>query len=137
MKLLSQKQACQRCMKFCHSLNKINPYRTTLLSSLLLRITHQMVLHPTGFYTSIESYRTGKRWTLALIKKMWGIAWDLWEHRNGILHETQNVISSAALHQLHRNISDTFGNLQLLALPLNDRHLISTPLSRLLKTDRI
>lgn len=26
------------------------------------------------------------RWASALIKKLWDIAWDLWEHRNGIEH---------------------------------------------------
>ena len=28
--------------------------------------------------------QTGRRWLTALIKKLWEVAWDLWEHRNGI-----------------------------------------------------
>ena len=33
--------------------------------------------------------RTGKRWLLAVIQKMWDVAWDLWDHRNGILHNKE------------------------------------------------
>ena len=32
------------------------------------------------------SRRSGLRWTVALIKKLQGIAWDMWRHRNGVLH---------------------------------------------------
>ena len=32
------------------------------------------------------SRRSGFRWTVALIKKLQDIAWDMWDHRNGILH---------------------------------------------------
>ena len=31
--------------------------------------------------------RTGKSWLTALIKKLWNVSWDMWEHRNGILHD--------------------------------------------------
>jgi len=24
---------------------------------------------------------------------MWKVAWDLWEHRNGVLHEQENFIT--------------------------------------------
>jgi hypothetical protein len=44
------------------------------------------------FYDTVKSYKTGKRWTIALIKKMPEIAWDLWTHQNGILHEKDKVV---------------------------------------------
>jgi hypothetical protein len=37
--------------------------------------------------THYGSERLGKRWVGELVKKTWQIAWDLWEHRNGILHD--------------------------------------------------
>lgn len=40
-----------------------------------------------AYYLLIKSRHTGKQWVVALLKKFWDIAWDLWEHRNGILHE--------------------------------------------------
>jgi hypothetical protein len=35
----------------------------------------------------------GKRWAIALIQKLWDTAWDLWEQRNGILHEQEKIVS--------------------------------------------
>jgi hypothetical protein len=33
--------------------------------------------------------QSSRRWVSALITKMLEIAWDLWEHRNGILHDKE------------------------------------------------
>ena len=33
-----------------------------------------------------ENQHKSKRWTIQLIKKLWDVSWDLWEHRNGIQH---------------------------------------------------
>jgi hypothetical protein len=38
-------------------------------------------------YNTCGERKTGKLWVSALIRKQWEIAWDLWEHRNGILHD--------------------------------------------------
>ncbi len=56
-----------------------------------------------AYYQSTKSLRTGRRWTIALIKKLGDIAWDLWEHRNGVLHESQNVVSETELRRLDRS----------------------------------
>jgi hypothetical protein len=47
------------------------------------------------YYASIRSRKTGKRWLIALIRKFWEVAWDLWEARNCLIHTT----NSALLHQ--------------------------------------
>jgi hypothetical protein len=39
------------------------------------------------YYDWLARRNTGKRWTTTLIKKLWEISWDMWEHRNGELHE--------------------------------------------------
>jgi Reverse transcriptase (RNA-dependent DNA polymerase) len=39
------------------------------------------------FLLSIQSKMSVRRWVGALILKLWAIAWDLWEHRNGVEHE--------------------------------------------------
>jgi hypothetical protein len=36
----------------------------------------------------IGSKRSGLRWMVAIISKLWDIAWDLWEQRNGFLHDS-------------------------------------------------
>jgi hypothetical protein len=35
------------------------------------------------YYEYIGSRRTGKRWLVAVITKLWDVAWDLWMDRNG------------------------------------------------------
>ena len=39
------------------------------------------------FYEWIGSRKTGKRWLISVIQKMWDVAWDMWDHRNKVLHE--------------------------------------------------
>ena len=42
---------------------------------------------------------TGKRWITTLIKKLWQISWNMWEHRNG---EFKNPESQASLREHNR-----------------------------------
>lgn len=52
-----------------------------------------------------QSKKSSKRWIIALICKLWQVAWDLWEHRNGYLHDSEdNLISS----QTDNEIQDQF-----------------------------
>jgi hypothetical protein len=88
-----------------------------------------------AYYSLIKSHRTGKRWVVSLIKKLWDIAWDLWEHRNGILHEDTNLVSDAELRTIDRNIRNSFLHLRSISLPAHDRHLLSISLPRLLRKD--
>ena len=37
-------------------------------------------------FTDKDSKQTGKRWTTEIIKKLIQVAWDMWDHRNDILH---------------------------------------------------
>jgi hypothetical protein len=34
----------------------------------------------------ISSQKTGASWLIALIRKQWLIAWDIWDYRNGVVH---------------------------------------------------
>jgi hypothetical protein len=36
----------------------------------------------------IARRNTGRKWVRELIKKLWGVSWDMWDHRNDILHST-------------------------------------------------
>jgi hypothetical protein len=53
----------------------------------------------------IRSAKSPRRWLSAIIRKLWQIAWDLWEHRNGYLHQTENNLWS---QQLDREIANQF-----------------------------
>lgn len=43
----------------------------------------------------LKSRRTGNQWLIALIKQLWIIARDLWNHRSGILHNNNSTIHRA------------------------------------------
>lgn len=51
------------------------------------------------YYAHIGSRRSSRRWVSALIRKMWQIAWDLWEHRNGYLQNEENNMMSSEVNQ--------------------------------------
>ena len=42
------------------------------------------------YFRFIGSRRSGKRWLIALISKVWLTAWDLWEDRNGVNASRRN-----------------------------------------------
>ena len=48
---------------------------------------------------------TGKRWLLAIIQNLWDIAWDLWDHRNNILHDTD---TNLAEQQQNKELEEEF-----------------------------
>ena len=37
----------------------------------------------------VQSWHSRRRWLVAVIKKMWDISWDLWDHWNGIVHDKE------------------------------------------------
>jgi hypothetical protein len=97
-------------------------------------VTHWASLQQ-RYYTIIKSTRTGNRWVSAIIQKLWNIAWDLWEHQNGILHENENQATRSMTLQLNSRVSQVYNDLSSRALRQHDRHLVYLPLSQLLKKD--
>ena len=87
------------------------------------------------YYQTCKSKRTGRRWTIEVIKKLWDIAWDLWEHRNGVLHETENLVTRSMAAQLDAKVSRIYNDLYSRALRNYDRHLVHLSLSALLRKD--
>jgi hypothetical protein len=43
---------------------------------------------------------TGERWVRLLIQKIWDVSWDQWDHRNGVVHKQDNLVSQAESAQL-------------------------------------
>jgi predicted alpha/beta hydrolase len=67
--------------------------------------------------------------------KLWNIAWDLWEHRNGILHEGGNLITQSMTVQLNARVSWFYNDLSSRALRQYDRYLVHHSLYTLLRKD--
>jgi hypothetical protein len=47
------------------------------------------------YFRQIGKQNSGLRWTRALIQKIWQVAWDQREHRNVILHNSENLVTQA------------------------------------------
>jgi hypothetical protein len=55
--------------------------------------------------SKLKTGKSSRRWAVALIRKMWQVAWDLWEHRNGYLHDNENNLISL---QVNAEIQNEF-----------------------------
>ena len=51
------------------------------------------------YFRFIGSQKSGKRWLVALIQKIWLTAWDLWEDRNGVNASRRDEASHQALQK--------------------------------------
>jgi len=38
-------------------------------------------------WTMVQSHKSSQSWMVDLIKKLWNIVWDMWEHCNGALYQ--------------------------------------------------
>jgi hypothetical protein len=45
------------------------------------------------YYEWLGSRKSGLRWLTALIQKLWDTAWDMWDHRNRVLHEMEHMVA--------------------------------------------
>ena len=52
--------------------------------------------------------RTGKRWVVSLIKKLWEISWELWDDRNSVLHNTPMAADLSGAVSLDKAIREEF-----------------------------
>jgi len=55
------------------------------------------------YWSHIKTHKSSKRWTSELIKKLWDVAWDLWDQRNEALHNdttNQDILDSNANNQI-------------------------------------
>jgi Reverse transcriptase (RNA-dependent DNA polymerase) len=88
-----------------------------------------------SYYDLIQSRRSGLRWLSSLITKLWQTAWDLWEHRNGVLHKQENMVSAEAMSRLNRRIRYLYIRTASLSIPHPDKYLFTVTLQQLLSKD--
>ena len=78
-----------------------------------------------------KSPRTSKRWTSALIQKVFEVTWDQWEHRNGILHDDDNKFDKATELRVDTAIRNQF-RVGTGSLPRADHGLFRAGVQRIL-----
>jgi len=98
-------------------------------------LVQQWVVYQQRFYPITKSNRTGLRWAMAILQKLWNTAWDMWEHRNGILHQKEYIVTQTMILQLNARVSRVFNDLNSRTLRHNDQHLVCLSLYRLLRKD--
>ena len=71
-----------------------------------------------SYFKWLGMKRTGTRWVVSLIKKLWDISWDLWDDRNKVLHNTPMSGDLSGAASLDKTIGEEFmlGSTGLLAL---------------------
>ena len=67
----------------CQRAQTMIGWRSFLQGKLSLEWADQQ----TQYYRLLGLRRTGKRWVVALIRKLWEVSWTMWDHRNKILHQ--------------------------------------------------
>jgi len=65
---------------------------------------------------SMAQEKSSKCWTVELIKKLWNIAWDLWDQQNEALHNPQNPCDDIIDSRINDQLHSLFSN-RLMAVP--------------------
>jgi hypothetical protein len=84
------------------------------------------------YYLFIHSRKSTLRWASALIRKIWTVAWDQWEHRNRILHYKANAVSLEEIERIKLTIRQELstGRCQL---PKADAYLFRGTVNKILR----
>jgi hypothetical protein len=81
------------------------------------------------YYSLIRSLRTGRRWHQAVLKRLWDIAWKLWEQRNSAMHKAKNR-DTGETDRINKKIEDLYMKLQD-RITAADNYLFTMSLQRL------
>jgi hypothetical protein len=79
----------------------------------------------------INSRRSAKRWTIAVITRMWEIAWDIWEYRNEVLHKENNYSTTEDAEAIDLRVKTLLDTIYIMGLLPKDLHLADITLTRL------
>jgi hypothetical protein len=85
------------------------------------------------YYDLVQSRRTGASWSAMLLQRLWRISRALWEHRNEILHQQENIVTQVQESSLHRKIQWQYVDLSQMSLGPEDSYLCSFTIQELLK----
>ena len=87
-----------------------------------------------SYYIWQDSRKTGRRWITSLITKLWNVAWDQWDHRRRVLHDSDSYVTREQAEHMELQIrreKETGPQ----TLPDEDRRLFAGSLESLLSRD--
>jgi hypothetical protein len=77
------------------------------------------------YYTWLDKKNTGRRWVTTLIKLLWQISWDMWEHRKGELNSPSSPAFLREHARLDAQIAPEFDDIR--SLMRKDRRWFKRP----------
>ena len=86
------------------------------------------------YYEWLQRRNTGKAWLQALIKKVWEVSWDMWDHRNEVRTTTITPATMRETENLNEQIIEQFEE-GAAGLGQKDHHLLAKPLAHVLGYD--
>jgi hypothetical protein len=60
------------------------------------------------YYKWFQRRNTGKAWLQALIKKVWEVSWDMWDHQNEVRTTTITPATMRETENLNKQIIEQF-----------------------------
>ena len=87
------------------------------------------------YYLWIDSQKSSRRWISQLIRKVWEVAWDQWEHRNGLQHEPERL-AQIEDPNLNDDIRAEY-RLGPVGLLPRDHYHFQTPLAEMLRANLV
>jgi len=88
-----------------------------------------------AYWAQWHQWKSSKCWTVELIKKLWNISWDLWDHWNEALHNSQNNCKDILDSRINDQIQYLFRQ-GLQAVPRDSFAFFKVPLDILLNKPR-
>ena len=95
-------------------------------------LSSELVDLQASHYLSINSKQSSRRWATNLIKKLWFLLHEIWNHRNNNPHQTNSIHRMTKLVLLKDSISTEY-SIGLGHLPQNFSSYFHLPLPLLLK----
>ena len=87
------------------------------------------------YLRSIRSKQNSLRWISCLIRKIWEVSWDMWEHRNQVLHHEQRGLELLGIPVLDNEITAEHAKgIDALMLD-NEKQLFERPLHDILSSN--
>ena len=60
------------------------------------------------YYERTKSKRSADGWIVTLIGKLWDLGWSIWDHRNKILHESEESDTLKGMDEVDEQIRSQF-----------------------------
>ena len=86
------------------------------------------------YLEGLKRINTGKSWVQALIKKVWEVSWDMWDHRNKVRVNTVTRADLREIERLNDQITEQFSE-GTRGLGPQDHHWFDKPLLHVLGYD--